>query len=193
MLHAPNYRLVEAYVKEKVNQQPSSENASFNNGIAMNMKFNRNGLLGDRNALHNQIKELENQLSYDQATCVNRPSLFDQLGREQNNDTVHNSTEDPQDMLNDKTIHPSGTQQEINPYIPTDGTPMNTYDKRQPLYARIYNEWSLGKTVILVVILLGVFYLLLNLILQNRLYHMQYSTEGDMNIHRFPEPMNDSD
>ena len=57
----------------------------------------------------------------------------------------------------------------INPYI------------KPPVHYRLCNNWSLIKTVILVIILLGLFYLVLNLIFQKRAQHTELLEESNMN------------
>lgn len=79
----------------------------------------------------------------------------------------------------------------VNPYIPFGphaDSHVNPYAKsrinpyiRPPFHERLYHEWSLMRTVVLVIVLLAIFYLLLNVIVQRRRCYKARPDEGNMN------------
>lgn len=204
--NTPNYRLIEAYINNKVSAQQSPEEARFDKEIARQLHFNRNNLQGQRNELNNTISGIMSQLDYDMP-AAEKYAPPTQLSTER-------SKEEPQDMLNNRVykvlnrensmIQPSngavdnyytdfhnGEQGSgsapyrpfkptVNPYIPYDPH-INPYI-RPPFHERLYHEWSLMKTIVLVIVLLAIFYLLLNVIVQRRRCYKAQPDEGNMNL-----------
>jgi hypothetical protein len=76
-------------------------------------------------------------------------------------------------------VQPNADDKLIHHYHP-DKNVINPYIEPSFSY-KIYKQWSLAKTIVLVIVLLGLFYLALNLIFQNRLYYKAHPEESNMN------------
>lgn len=156
--------------------------------------FDRNNLRGSKTELNNQLKDITAQVDYGRAPPQSRPTIIDKLNEG-----------NPQDKLNERQYsleispQPSRGQENdaINPYIKPNQSAGGIkygqecdYGNHFPYPPRFehrrhgYEDWSLTKTIVIVIILLGIFYLLLNIIFQD---HGDYhAVPGNMNLYNQP-------
>lgn len=182
--NAPNYRLVSTYIDELADAK-TKEDVDIDKAMIQSRYFDRNGLRGNQNELKQQLNDIMAQADYGRAPQQTRPTVIDKLNEG-----------DPQDALNDKQYVDTANmymakpnsgnepidQRIINPYVRynNDNRPqINPYMKRKDR-RRAVEEWSLIKTTVIVVVLLGIFYFLLTLLFRDRVSHRD--VPGDMNL-----------
>ena len=176
-----------SYIDNLANAKPR-EDAEIDKALLQSRYFDRNGLRGNQNELKNQLNDIMAQTDYGKTPQKNRPTVIDKL-----------EEGDPQDKLNEKqyaletstpynpnydSVNPY-IRPNINPYdqrypstVPRDQVPINPYIRHR--YGESTKEWSLTKTIVIVVVLIGIFYLFFNMIFQDRVSHQPIP--GDMNL-----------
>ena len=181
--NAPNYRLMGSYIDNMADAKLKKDDADTR---FQDNYFNGNILLGKQSELKNQLNEIMAQADYSRIPPRTRPTVIDKL-----------KEGDPQDKLNERqyaeasntyTTELNGSnepvdQQIINPYthhsnndnIPQIKPYMKGNNRRM-----ISEDWSLIKTLVIVIILIGVIYLFLNMIFQDRVSHQV--VPGNMNL-----------
>ena len=114
---APNYRLVDAYINDSVDERNNRRNA---NPFAQSYTFNGNGLRGSDNEFKHKIREILAQTDYDQPreavpeTITDKIDLKDEYIQDRFDEQKREILAKQNDSLNDNRGN-----QSINPYIPT--------------------------------------------------------------------------
>ena len=188
---APNYNLMSTYINDIADSKMNGKNEMGMDDLLQARYFDRNGLRGSRGELSNQLKDIMAQTDYGRVQPQSRPTIVDKLNEG-----------DPQDKLNDRqysiessprhkqdTDDTYGNQSSVNPYIthsPSSDNhrPISINCKRNHLSRQKYNagDWSLTKTIVIVIILVGIFYLLLTIMFQDPVKYQ--TTPGNMNLSR---------
>ncbi len=114
---APNYRLVDAYINDAVDERDNRRNT---NPFAQSYAFNGNGLRGSDNEFKHKIREILAQPDYNQPreavpeTITDKIDLKDDYIQDRFDEQKREMLIKQSDSLND-----SSRNQSINPYIPT--------------------------------------------------------------------------
>jgi hypothetical protein len=177
--NVPNYNLMSNYINNLADSRLKGDNEQ-NDILLQSHYFDRNNLRGNKTELNNQLKDITAQIDYGKAPQQSRPTIIDKLDEGS-----------PQDKLNERQyameMSPIRRQDHdaINPYIQPHKSDIN-YGNRfpHPCYGNRRNrcsDWSLTKTIVIVIVLLGIFYLLLSLMFQDRV-DRQYMP-GNMNLY----------
>ena len=182
--NTPNYNLMSNYINSLADSRLKGDNEQ-NDMMLQSHYFDRNNLRGNRTELNNQLKDITAQIDYGRAPQQSRPTIIDKLNEG-----------DPQEKLNEKQyaleMSPVRKQETdtVNPYIKQDqlagkcGFPFPPIHEHRRCH---HEDWSLTKTIVIVIILLGIFYLLLNIIFQDRGNYQAVS--GNMNLYNQPPPI----
>ena len=119
---APNYRLVDAYINNTVDERNNRRNP---NAFAQSYMFNGNGLRGSDNEFKHKIREILAQPDYNQPreatpeTITDKIDLKDEYIQDRFDEQKREMLAKQRDSLSDKQIDDNGRNQSINPYIPT--------------------------------------------------------------------------
>lgn len=165
----------------------SKDDAEINKAMLQSHYFDRNGLRGNQNELKNQLNDIMAQTDYGRAPRPTRPTVIDKLNEG-----------DPQDKLNDKQFIRETTvynqdHDAINPYVqpydvnrkdytyvdPNNCAPFNDYTTHH-MHKRPIDDWSLTKTIVIVIVLICALYLFLTIIFRERI--SRQNEPGNMNL-----------
>lgn len=119
---APNYRLVDAYINNSVDERNNRGNP---NAFAQSYAFNGNGLRGSDNEFKHKIREILAQPDYNQPreaapeTITDKIDLKDEYIQDRFDEQKREMLAKQRDSLSDKQIDDNSRNQSINPYIPT--------------------------------------------------------------------------
>lgn len=115
---APNYRLVDAYINNSVDERDNRRNP---NAFAQSYAFNGNGLRGSDNEFKHKIREILAQPDYNQPREVTPETITDKIDRK--DEYIQDRfDEQKREMLikqRDSLSDDSRKNHPINPYIPT--------------------------------------------------------------------------
>lgn len=149
--------------------------------------FNGNTLLGKRSELKNQLNDILMQSDYDRVPPHTRPTVIDKLKEGDPQDKLNDrqyayETSIPMqdDDLNNNVPHQNVDLIEHRPIRNHSHNSMNEscIDRQR---RRMPNEdWSLIKTLVIVIVLVGIIYLFLNMIFRDHVSRQMIP--GDMNL-----------
>ena len=188
MYTAPNYKLIDAYINDAVNSKQSPENNAFAGAIAQTVKFNPDGFRGSRDQLKHQLREIMAQSDYGlvhdepPATIIDRIDDMDQSTEQEISGSTGDHKKEKDNGMDHNNISTEYSNNDnsnvpINPYIPT-------YDDK-PRW-----DWSICGTVLLVIVVVGLFYILLRLMFPVRQAPTP-QVEGNMNVTPTEDSSND--
>ena len=119
---APNYRLVDAYINDTVDERNNRRNP---NPFAQSYAFNGNGLRGSDNEFKHKIREILAQPDYNQPreappeTITDKIDLKDDYIQDHFDEQKREMLTKQRDSLRDKQSDDNRNDPPINPYIPT--------------------------------------------------------------------------
>ena len=180
MYNAPNYKLIDAYINDAVSSKQAPENNAFASAIAQSVKFNPDGFRGSRDQLKHQLREIMAQSDYGlvhdepPATVIDR---IDDTDRSTTGQRMLGSIDVPEKEKDggidyNKSSNGSSNNNisnaSINPYIPE-----HEYNPLQ--------DWSMAGTVLLVIVVVGLFFILLRLMFPVRTA-LNLQVDSNMNV-----------